>query len=255
MTGENEERAETADRAWFEDAFGELYSLIYAHRTVEAAAPEAAFAAHVLNLTSADSVLDLCCGGGRHLFHLGRIAGMTVGLDYSRALLSQGRALLGQSARLVRADMRAIPFANGFDCVTNFFTSFGYFADDADNAAVAAGIRVALRPGGRFFVDHANAKRVRATLEVESVRTHGEYEIREFRWIDEARRRVEKRMKVMRGDSLVRTFHESVRLYEPAELQGLFSRHGLYVTEIYGDWTGEDFGEHSPRMLLRGVAQ
>lgn len=42
----------TPPEDWYEDAFGELYNVIYAHRSVEAAAPF--FAAQVLELTPGD---------------------------------------------------------------------------------------------------------------------------------------------------------------------------------------------------------
>ncbi|MBM3290520.1 MAG: class I SAM-dependent methyltransferase, partial [Candidatus Hydrogenedentes bacterium] len=107
------------DPEWYEHAFGDLYPVVYAHRSVEAAAPEAAFAAEALGLRSGEWLLDLCCGSGRHLAHLSGITPRAVGLDYSRALLRLGRAQLGAAMRAVRGDMRAVPFVNAFDAVTS----------------------------------------------------------------------------------------------------------------------------------------
>ncbi|MDZ4860516.1 MAG: class I SAM-dependent methyltransferase [Candidatus Hydrogenedentes bacterium] len=238
---------------WYEAAFGDLYNVIYAHRTVEAAAPEAAFAAHALEMRADDCLLDLCCGCGRHLFHLIKTAPRAVGLDFSRELLTQGRALLGDAALLVRGDMRALPFRARFDCLTNFFTSFGYFHAGEENAAVARGMREALKPGGRFLVDHANAADVRTALIPQSTRRQGEYEIVEERWVDEAAQRVNKVMRIAREGRAVREIHESVRLYGPDELRMLLMDAGLAVTDFYGDWSGASFTKSSPRMIVRGV--
>ena len=108
---------------WHQRSFGALYPVLYAHRNVEAAAPEAAFAAQRLGLRPDDRVLDLCCGNGRHMVHLLRHTPRVVGLDYSPDLLALASEQLGNSAGLVRGDMRAVPFGAVFDAVTNFFTS------------------------------------------------------------------------------------------------------------------------------------
>lgn len=238
---------------WYEDAFGDLYGVIYAHRTVEAAAPEAQFAAQVLELKSSDRLLDLCCGGGRHLVHLARIAPHAVGLDYSLALLREGQRLLGDDARIVRADMRAVPFCGAFDVVTNFFTSFGYFQDDSENMQVIEETARALKPGGRFFIDYVNPAYVRATLEPESHRSIGEYAISECRWIDESAKRINKCTTVSRGGATVQNLGESVRLYEEPELRGLLARAGLRAEHVFGDYTGAPFGSGEPRMIVAGA--
>ncbi|NUM55740.1 MAG: class I SAM-dependent methyltransferase [Candidatus Hydrogenedentes bacterium] len=236
---------------WYEDAFGDLYNVIYAHRTVEAAAPEAAFAVQVLKLTSHDRVLDLCCGSGRHLVHLAKVAGCAVGLDYSRPLLLQGRGLLGPRTRLVRADMRAVPFDAAFDAVTNFFTSFGYFLDDADNMQVISEMARALKPGGRFFIDYVNPAHVRDTLEPESRRVSGRYEIAEKRWIDEATHRINKRITVRTNGVDTYRFFESVRLYSEQEMRSLLPIAGLQIQRIFGGYCDAQ-GPLPERMILVG---
>lgn len=48
--------------------------------------------------------------------------------------------------------MRAIPWADRFDVVVCWFTSFGYFDDD-ENRSVLAGVHRSLRPGGRLLLE------------------------------------------------------------------------------------------------------
>lgn len=238
--------------SWFEDAFGEYYPIVYAHRTVEAAEPEARFAAEGVNLSPPDRLLDLCCGNGRHLVHLARIAGHVVGLDYSLPMLGQARSLLGSNVPLVRADMRAIPFVNAFDVITNFFTSFGYFLQHEDNARVAAGMARALRSGGRFFLDYANASRVRETLEPSTLRRSGPFQILERRWIDDERRRVNKTTAIMKDGEVLHESEESVYLYTEEEMARLLDEVGLSVDAVYGDYTGVPLDSTQPRMLFVG---
>ena len=240
-------------RAWYAAAFGRLYPRIYAHRTIAAAAPEAAFAAAELGLSQQDRVLDLCCGTGRHLVHLRGCAGCVTGLDFSAALLGLARAALGNGTALVRGDMRALPFGCCFDAVTNFFTSFGYFARDTENAAVLGEVARVLRPGGRFFMDYLNPAQVRAGLVPESRREYGGLDIRERRWIDEAGQRVNKRIEVFEAGACVLDTTESVRLYALEELEDFFADAGLAIARVYGDYDGAPHGGGKPRTIIIGM--
>lgn len=241
---------------WYERAFDALYPIVYAHRSLEAAASEAAFVAERVGLTDRHDVLDLCCGAGRHMVHLLECARTVTGLDYSGDMLAAARVAVGRSqgsrAWLVRADMRAIPFCSAFDLVVNFFTSFGYFFAEEDNRSVVRGVAAALRPSGRFFIDHVNPPHVEQTLEPHTVREEAGYEIIEERWIDRASRRVNKSTLVRRRGRVVGRFHESVRLYEPEEFATLLRAGGLVVDEMLGDYSGQALDANGPRMIVIG---
>ena len=237
---------------WFADSFGALYPIVYAHRSIGAARPEAFAAIKRLHLSEADEVLDLCCGTGRHMTHLLKCTSSLVGLDYSPDLLAIARQTLGRKGRLIRADMRSIPFEDAFDAIVNFFTSFGYFQTHDENLAVVRGVARALRPGGRFFIDHVNQEYVRRTLEPYSQREAGEYAIVEQRWISEEDHRVNKTTVVYRGGQEVHTFMESVRLYAHTEFLELLEAGGLTATETMGDYPAAPFDADHPRMICIG---
>jgi SAM-dependent methyltransferase len=245
-------RDESIDADWYAAAFGDLYPVVYAHRTVEAAAPECRFAAKTLDLKQDDRVLDLCCGTGRHLVHLARHATGLVGLDYSEDLLRRATTLLEGRAKLVRADMRSVPFANTFDVLTNFFTSFGYFMDDRENDRSVGSMANALRKGGRFFVDLINPAHTRANLVPQSSRMRDDFRIDETRWIDETARRVNKITQVSQHGHTIAEFQESVRLYEERELLEMFGVEGLAIDHVYGDYDGCDAADNHPRLILTG---
>jgi len=233
---------------WHEQAFGGLYPIVYAHRDVALAAREAAFAAECLALTPADCVLDLGCGGGRHLVHTGGTVGFAVGLDFSEALL----ALAPRTLALVRADMRALPFGETFDAAVSFFTSFGYFSREEDNEAAVAELARTLKPGGRFFIDYLNAPYVERTLVPESFRERDGYGIHERRWIDSVARRVNKTVRVTRAERVVGEWRESARMYTATEFRGMLRRNRLDVVHLFGDFDGSPLADERPRMILVG---
>jgi len=242
----------TVSHDWFRRAFDALYPVIYAHRTVEAAEPEAAFAARALDLRTGDAVLDVACGNGRHLAHLLERAPGGVGLDYSEKLLALARRNLGPQARLVRADMRAVPFRAAFDAVTSFFTSFGYFFTEAENLRTVQSVAGALRRGGRFFLDYLNRSYVENNLVPRSRRRVGDYEIAEERWIDTRLQRINKNTVVYRAGEKLALSEESVQLYTLDELRGLLGAGGLLVDRVFGDFDGTPYDELQPRMIVVG---
>jgi len=238
---------------WFADAFGDLYPVVYAHRTVDAAAPEAVFAAATTGLAGGHRALDLCCGAGRHLVTLEQYGALLTGADYSPQLLSLARKRLSAATALIRADMRALPLAACFDVVFSFFTSFGYFLNDADNLAAAVNMARILKPAGRFFMDYLNPLSLDRRLEPESRRESQGYIIYERRWIDWRAKRVNKKITVERDGIPLGTTTESVRLYTLEELTALLKDAGLRVEAAWGDYTGSVYEEDAARMILTGA--
>jgi len=138
---------------WFERSFGRDYLALYPHRDNAEARSDVAAIVDLIDPPRDGPLLDLCCGAGRHLLALHE-AGFSdlTGIDLSQVLLDVARRQLdavdGAGIRLVRSDMRQIPFADHFATILSLFTSFGYFSESEEDEAVLRAARGALRPGG-----------------------------------------------------------------------------------------------------------
>jgi len=134
----------------------------------------------VIPLDSNATVLDLCCGQGRHAIELGRrgFTGVT-GVDRSRYLVRLARRRAQKLALPVtfrEGDARKFRFDRGTaDCVTLFGNSFGYFERAEDDVAVLNGVRRALKPGGTALLDLVDGEWMR-----------NNYEPRTWEWIDQS---------------------------------------------------------------------
>jgi len=238
---------------WYHQSFDALYPVIYAHRTVEAALPESRFSMQQTQLASTDRVLDLCCGSGRHIYHLLQVSPHVVGLDYSPHMLRMARDLLGNRVPLLRADMCCQPFVEQFDVVMNYFTSFGYFPTRDENLGVVRGIAQTLKPGGRFFIDYLNRDYTENNLQERTVRNAEGFEIHERRWVDYHTHRINKKTTVCKNGQEVHDAGESVQLYTPDEFFALLDDGGLRVSRCFGNYDGDPCTPDQPRMIAVGV--
>lgn len=235
---------------WYVQAFGSLYSLVYSHRSDEAAATEVAFVLRHVQLAPGARILDLACGNGRHVRALSCAGYSAVGMDLSRDLLQEA----GQSGTFVRADMRTIPFADeSFGAVMSFFTSFGYFKDSDEDLAVLNEARRVLIPEGWFLLDFLRAESVTSNLVPRSERVVKDLRITEERRIED--NNVMKRVRVVRedGEKLL-DYEESVRLYEQEEIGNMIAGAGMEIVDWFGDFEGAqtDAGSRLIALAKRG---
>src|SRR5437763_12174515 len=144
-----------SEAPWYQVFFGENYLRMYdsppewTERQVECIVK-------LLALPPASTILDLCCGHGRHAIPLAQRGYQVTGQDLSELFLQRARAAAdGQHVGVcwVQDDMRSIHFENAFDAVINIFTAFGYLESDDEDRKVLVQVHKALKPGGVFLLE------------------------------------------------------------------------------------------------------
>src|ERR1043165_9853580 len=233
---------------WYERAFRGDYLARYKHRSDKLARAELPFVIRALRLPAYPTILDLCCGAGRHARGLARILpkARVIGLDLSSELLRAAQARNQARRRLcfLRGDMRRLPLRSGsVDGVMNLFTSFVYFKTDREHLAVLKEVARVLKTRGRFVLDFFNRERVLATLVARSEFEERGKKIVTERRFDRRSGRIIKTIRMAHGDAAC----ESVRAYTSAELKRLLVRAGLRTVKLYGDLNGGKY--HSERSL------
>jgi SAM-dependent methyltransferase len=101
------------------------------------------------------AVLDVPCGDGRVALRLAAAGYSVIGVDIAAGELEHARraaAQAGVEARFVPGDLRALPDVGPVDAIVSWGNSFGYLTP-ADTARSLAGMRSALRPGGRLILE------------------------------------------------------------------------------------------------------
>ncbi len=112
-----------------------------------------------LAVAAGGPILELGCGTGRVTLPIARAAGDIVGVDRSAPMLDRARervrrARLAQRARLVRADIRDLPFESSrFALVAAPYGVLQSLLKEADLAAALTSVTRVLAPGGRIVLE------------------------------------------------------------------------------------------------------
>lgn len=112
----------------------------------------------ILNLRANQTILDLCCGQGRHSLEFAKRGYSKIeGIDRSRYLIQKAKKVAkkeGLSVRFKEGDARKLPYANDtFDVVMILGNSFGYFASIKDDFRVLNEVFRVLKPWGQVLID------------------------------------------------------------------------------------------------------
>ena len=242
--------------AWYVDFFRNDYLGVYGHMfTEERAEKESAFVATALKLKPGASVLDLCCGQGRHSVQLAKRGLKVTGLDLNPEYLELAtKAAKAAKVKIetITADMREIPFNNKFDAIVNMYSSFGYLESEAEDLKVLESAARALKAGGRLLLDMLNREWAIDNYIQNDWHTSADGTLYvERRDLDLATSRMHVHFIVVEQNGRRReSIGHTIRLYTLTEITRLLARVGLRVTAVFGGFDGEEYGIGARRMIV-----
>jgi SAM-dependent methyltransferase len=227
-------------------------SMMFADRLWEKAPQDVDDLLQLLDLQTPASVLDLCCGPGRHSLELARRGFAVTGVDRTASYLDEGRQHAekeGLEVEWVQSDMRAFRRPDAFDAALNLFTSFGYFENRVDDRRVVENLFQCLKPGGKVALElmgKENLARVfqpRDWREVDGDLWLYERELQQdWSWISN-------RWIHVQGDQC-REFRVGHRLYSAFELTSLLEDCGFRSARAYGSLAGIPYDQDAQRLVV-----
>src|SRR2546421_5304071 len=208
---------------WYQAFFGENYLRIYGpFLSPERTEQDVEGIVKLLALPPGSTILDLCCGHGRHAIPLAQQGYRVTGQDLSEVFLQRARVAADAQhvqVRWVHGDMRTIPFENAFDAVINIFTAFGYLESDDEDQQVLVQVHKALKPGGLFLLEIIHREGLIRRYEPFGVARHDDglivIEERRFNLMTS---RNETRVTTIDPDGRRTEYTHAVRIYTPTEL-------------------------------------
>jgi SAM-dependent methyltransferase len=242
---------------WYKTFFGEDYLQIYTFLTPERTEREVDGIVTLLHLPTASSILDLCCGHGRHAIALARRGYQVTGLDLSAVFLQRAQADAdhqGVQVRLEEGDMRKIPFENAFEAIINIFTAFGYLESEEEDQQVLQQVQRALKPGGLFLLETLHREWLVRNFEPSEIHRHPDgLMVLEERTFDLLTGRCDVQVTMLSPDGQRRQYTHSVRMYTLRELARMLAAAGLQVQACYGGLDGSRLSLNSPRLVVIGA--
>jgi SAM-dependent methyltransferase len=215
---------------------------------------QVAFLVDRLELGDGTRVLDAPCGRGRVAIPLAAHGCRVTGLDFSPRSLELARRdaeTAGVELELIERDIRQLDEVERFDVALNLYSSFGYFADQADDERVLAATARALVPGGVLVIDTINPIAMAAQFrETDWRELEGGVLFLETRGWDYLRGRTEATWTLAGPDGARSELRFSIRAYTAPEMVAMLDRAGLRVETAWGGWDGQELGDGVRQMLL-----
>ena len=244
-----------AEPPWYRKFFGQGYldsyrPLFPRDRTLR----EVDFIESTLALPVGSSVLDLCCGHGRHLVELAAKGYHMTGVDLEPLFLkiaAEEAGRRGVQVKLEERDMRDLPFAGEFEGAYNVFTSFGYLETDEEDQKVLDAVGRAMKPGSPFLIELLSRDNLMRIFRPRDwFETENGVEVLEHREFDFLAGRIKTRQLRVYPDGRRDEQHHSIRSYTLTELARMLGSAGLVVEATFGGLDGSSLNLESRRLVI-----
>jgi SAM-dependent methyltransferase len=238
---------------WFEDEsfWQALYQYLFPAAKFIASKEEIEKLLTLLDFKGS-TVLDLCCGPGRHSMELARHGFRVTGVDRSGYLLGKAKKM-AKLERLdiewVREDMRKFSRPGSFDLALNFYTSLGFFEDEKENLDVLTLMFQNLNENGIAVLEMAG-KEILARVYQPTISTElpdGSLVVQRVKMADGWDRCLNDWYLISGGK--VETYSFSHTLYSGKELKLLLLEAGFKKVKLFGNLDGDEYGPGASRLI------
>lgn len=238
---------------WFEseDFWRDFYSYMFSAERFAAAKEEVSRIVALTQCTQG-SVLDLCCGPGRHAVEFAQRGFHVTGVDRTSFLLNKAReheAEAGASVEWVMEDMRRFVRPDTFDLALSLFTSFGYFKDEQDNLAVLRNLQRSLKETGILVMETLGKERLAriwqntistevadGSLLVQRHQLRNDWSRIYTEWI-------------LLKDGRAQNFSLEHTIYSGRELKDRLLSCGFQQVQLFGDLQGSPYDQEAARLV------
>ncbi|KPA17882.1 D-alanine--D-alanine ligase [Candidatus Magnetomorum sp. HK-1] len=222
---------------------------------------------NAVDMPKDSSILDLCCGQGRHALEIAKRGySNIVGFDRSHYLINRARKINktdGLNVIFKEGDARKLPFVNdSFDAVLIAGNSFGYFDSQKDDIRILKEVMRILKPYGKLLIDITDGNYMREN-----------FEPRSWEWIDKnyfvcRERSLSKNLERLISREVITHVQKGViadqfyaeRLYSNVDLNNLLTKVGFENFNNFSKVKSEskrnqDLGMMAERIVITAVAK
>ncbi len=239
---------------WFEDEsfWITMYPLMFPSKRFAQAEEQVEKVLKLVNFEG-HSVLDLCCGPGRHSVVLAHRGLDVTAVDLTPYLLEKARErAVAEKVQVewILEDMRRFVREDSYDLVLNLFTSFGYFDKEEENLKVLDNIYCNLRADGSCVIDVVSKEWLAKVFQPTSSTELEDGTL----WIQ--RHEVIKDWTRIRNEWIVikdgqtHSFKFSTAVYSGQEMKDRLGQVGFKEIKLYGGFDGREYGREGSRLVV-----
>jgi SAM-dependent methyltransferase len=238
---------------WHQDLYNrQIYFDLYAEEDTKLAVQQVDDLVKLVDIAPGASILDVCCGYGRHAIELARRGYQVTGIDLAPKQIDEAERRASESGveiEFLHGDAREMSFPRQFDVTLSLFLSFG-FDDDESNMRMLQRISEATAPGGVLLMDLWNReKEIRDFAPLTIEEREGGIRV-EKRWeFDQWNGRLNWQNTVRFPDGTTEEWDHSVRAYTLVELRHMLTEVGFQPEKVYGDFKGNAHTLDSPQTI------
>ena len=241
---------------WYENdrLWKMIEPVIFSNERIEGTVKEVEQLLMLTNMPAGASVLDLCCGIGRHSLELARRGYKVTAVDRMLSYLRRAKKLAAKEnlrIEFVKKDMRRFRRRGSFDCVINLFTSFGYFESRDDDEKVITNVYNCLKDGGIFVLEMIGKEIIARIFNERRWEEHNGVILLAECEVCDNWSAVRNRWIVIRENSR-KEFTFSHRIYSAVELCDLFRKAGFRSVKVFGDLGGSPYDNKAQRLVVTG---
>jgi SAM-dependent methyltransferase len=240
---------------WYEnDKLWEIMEpVLFTEARIAHTVPEVDAIKSLCKIQQDESVLDLCCGIGRHSLEFARRGHSVVGVDRTKLYLERAKKSAGEEnldIEFVEDDMRTFYRKSSFDIVLSMFTSFSYFDDHEEQMLVLRNIYSSLRAGGRFILE-SMSKEILARIfrrqnwsewphgfMLEERETKDDWSKMNNKWI------------FIEKDGTTHRYHVTHWIYAGTEIKKMLEKVGFTDVKVYGGLDGRPYDNEAERLVV-----
>ncbi len=244
---------------WFADDnfWREFEDALFPPERWEAAKQETQYLISLLNLPEDATVLDLCCGPGRHTLQLARYGFRVTGVDgtfyYLQKLNRQARKE-NLTVETVCDDMKNFSRENYYQAAISMFTSFGYFEEEDDNRRVLSNIYRSLQPGGWLLMEMAGKDILMRNFQPRDWHESEDVFLLEEREVDSEWQYISNRWILFKKGKKYE-FSFKLHLYSARELSDLLHSCGFIDVAVFGGLDQSPYDADAKRLVVTAMKQ
>jgi SAM-dependent methyltransferase len=238
---------DTSNEKWYASWFDTpYYHILYKKRDTAEAEAFIDTITHYLNLPENAKVLDLACGKGRHARYLNKLGYKVTGADLSVNNIHSAQKKASETLQFIVHDMRN-ELNEKYDAIFNFFTSFGYFDNEADDLQTLLSIKKNLTDEGFAVIDFMNVNYVLRNLITSETKTVNDIEFRIKRYSIDGYI-----YKEIDFETEGKQFHfiEKVRAFTLNDFERMMEQVGIFLLDIFGDYKLNKFNKNESERLI-----